>query len=139
MSTHINPPHTQIPTTEKSHPVLNLCLWLLQMGTAVIFLTAAYAKLSSEPLMIEVFDTVGFGQWFRYVTGGIEALGAVLLLVPGFAAVGALLLMCVMIGAVMAHLFILGGDPVPAIILLVVSIFIFWGRREQVIHSSRRG
>ncbi len=139
MSTHINPPHTQIPTVAKGHPVLNVCLWLLQMGAAVVFLTAAYAKLSSEPMMIQVFDTIGFGQWFRYTIGGIEAVGAILLLVRGCAAFGALLLMCVMAGAVMAHMLVIGGDPAPAIALLGVCLFIAWGRREQVLHSSRRG
>jgi uncharacterized membrane protein len=33
--------------------------------------------------MVGLFDAIGIGQWFRYLTGGLEVLGAVALLVPG--------------------------------------------------------
>ena len=35
--------------------------------------------------MVEMFDKIGVGQWFRYVTGLIEVGGAILMLVPGMA------------------------------------------------------
>ena len=31
--------------------------------------------------MVEMFDKIGLGQWFRYLTGGLEVTGAILLLV----------------------------------------------------------
>ena len=45
-----------------------------------------------------MFETIGVGQWFRYVTGAIEFASAVLLLTPRFAGVGALLLVPTMVG-----------------------------------------
>ena len=44
--------------------------------------------------MIALFDALGIGQWFRYVTGSLEVLGALLLVVPGKTAFGAVLLAC---------------------------------------------
>jgi putative oxidoreductase len=45
--------------------------------------------------MVETFERVGLGQWFRYLTGALELVGAALLLWPGTTAFGALLLTAV--------------------------------------------
>jgi Flp pilus assembly protein TadB len=44
---------------------------------------------------------------------------------------GALLLVGVMAGAVFTHVFIVGGSPLMAIILLVVTGLVAWGRRRR--------
>jgi DoxX-like family len=78
--------------------------------------------------MVETFEKVGVGQWFRYVTGAIEIGSAVLLLIPRLTAVGAALLFCTMAGAVLSHRLLLGGSPVPALVLGVFAALILWGR-----------
>jgi putative oxidoreductase len=88
----------------------------LQILTAAAFLMAGFAKLSGQPMMVETFDRVGIGQWFRYVTGGLEIASAILLLIPRLTPVGAALLVCTMIGAVLTHLVLIGGSPVPAVV-----------------------
>jgi hypothetical protein len=50
--------------------------------------------------------------------------------VPGVTAYAALLLMVVMVGAILAHLAILGGSPIPAAVLLLLSGGIAWLTRE---------
>jgi uncharacterized membrane protein YphA (DoxX/SURF4 family) len=60
----------------------NIWLWTLQVLTAAGFLLDGFAKLSGQPVMVEVFDKIGIGQWFRYVTGGIVFASAILLLIP---------------------------------------------------------
>jgi uncharacterized membrane protein YphA (DoxX/SURF4 family) len=107
-------------------------LWLTQIALAAMFLFAGGLKLTGAPAMVGVFDAIGIGQWFRYVTGSIEVVSAVALLVPGWAAFGALLLIPTMVGAVITHLFIVGGSPAPAIVLLIGSIAIAWARRDQL-------
>ena len=62
------------------------------------FAAAGLAKLAGAEMMVQTFDAVGVGQWFRYVTGIIEVGSAILLWVPGFAAYAAGLLVCTMIG-----------------------------------------
>jgi putative oxidoreductase len=119
------------------HPILeetkgkNITLWVLQAAAAFMFIQAGYMKLSGNPQMVGLFDAIGIGQWFRYLTGSIEVSSAVLLLIPSLAGVGALLLLPTMIGAVLTHAFIIGGNPAPAIFLLVVSGIIAYGRRNR--------
>ena len=121
-----------------SGKVLNVILWVLQIGAAAMFLMAGFGKLSGDAMMVKVFDTIGMGQWFRYLTGALEVVGAILLLTPWFSALGALLLVAVMLGAVASHLFILGGSPLMAIVLLLVTAIIAWGRRERTLRLIGR-
>ena len=120
--------------SDSTRKIMNVGLWILQIGAAGMFLMAGFSKLSGDPQMVEMFDAIGFGQWFRYVTGSVEVLGAVLLLVPRLSGLGALLLAGVMLGAVATHLFVIGGSPLPAIILLIVTGLIAWGRRQRTMN-----
>src|ERR1700676_5492261 len=106
----------------------NVALWALQILTAAAFLMAGFGKLSGQPMMVETFDKVGIGQWFRYVTGGIEVASAILLLIPRLTPVGAALLVCTMTGAVLSHLVLIGGSPAPALVLSCFAAIILWGR-----------
>lgn len=89
-------------------------------------------KLGGALPMVELFDEIGIGQWFRYLTGGLEIIGAVALLIPRFVAPGALLLAGVMVGAVLTDLFVVAGNPLPALVLLVAGTLIAWGRRDRL-------
>jgi putative oxidoreductase len=113
--------------------ITNIILWLLQIAAALMFLMAGSSKLLGNPMMVGMFQTIGLGQWFRYLTGGLEVVGAILLLIPALAGLGGALLVPVMIGAVATHLFIIGGSPAMAIVLLVVTALIAWGRRERTL------
>jgi len=106
----------------------NIVLWILQILTAIVFLMAGSAKLFGNPRMIELFGNLGPGQWFRYVTGGIEVISAVMLLVPRLIPIGALLLVGTMLGAIATHLFIIGGSSLVPIVLLAFNVVIFLGR-----------
>jgi len=113
----------------KDSKVKNIALWAPQVLTAAAFLMAGFAKLSGQPMMVDTFDRIGIGQWFRYVTGGIEVASAILLLIPHLTPVGAAILVCTMCGAVLTHLLLIGGSPVPALVLGCFAAIIFWGRR----------
>ncbi len=110
----------------------NIALWVLQGFVALAFLGAGFSKLSGQPMMVEIFTHIGIGQWFRYLTGGIEVIAAILLLIPKTIPVGALLLVGTMAGAVLTHLFVIGGSPVPPAVLLVLSGVILWGRKNRL-------
>lgn len=108
---------------------LNIVLWILQILAAATFLLAGGSKLSGVAPMVEMFDKIGLGQWFRYLTAGLEVTGAILLLIPATVTLGGVLLAITMAGAIATHLFILGGSPVPAIVLLVMVATVTWYRR----------
>ena len=110
----------------------NIALWTLQVLVAMAFVAAGSGKLLGTADMIALFQAVGIGQWFRYVTGLLEVLGAVLLLVPGKAALGAVLLASVMAGAVVAHLTVLHTAATVPLVLFALTGLIAWGRRSQL-------
>jgi hypothetical protein len=107
-------------------------LWTLQIFSAAMFLFAGFHKLTGGPDMVQAFATIGLGQWFRYFTGTIEVASAMLLLIPSLAVFGAVALTVTMVGAVITHVAIIGGTPIPAIVLLVVTATIAWMRRAQL-------
>jgi len=88
--------------------------------------------------MLALFDAIGIGQWFRYVTGAIEVVSAVALLVPSLAPFGAAALVATMIGAVATHLLIIGGSPVAPMVLLLGAFVVAWARRGQVSRALSR-
>ncbi len=96
------------------------------------FAAAGLAKLAGVEMMVASFDALGIGQWFRYVTGVIEVGSAALLWVPGLQVYGAGLLVCTMIGAVLAHLFILGPSAIPALVLGILAASLVWKHRNQL-------
>ena len=87
--------------------------------------------------MVELFKAVGFGQWLRYLTGILELTGVVLIVVPKTRSIGAVLLATVMLGAIVAHLFILHTVPTMPVVKLLLSSVVVWGRRRELAHFAR--
>ena len=106
-------------------------LWALQILSAAMFLMAGASKLAGVPTMVQMFGVIGIGQWFRYATGTIEVVSAVLLLIPSVASYGAAALAVTMIGAIITHLFIIGGNPAMPIVLLASTSVVAWARRSD--------
>ncbi|MGB2443102.1 DoxX family protein [Planktomarina sp.] len=96
------------------------------------FFVAGGAKLVGVEMMVQTFDAIGFGHWFRYVTGIIEIGAAALLWVRGRQFFGAALLLCTMIGAVLSHLFIIGPSAMPAAVLSALAAFVAYAHRDQI-------
>ena len=110
----------------------NVVAWILQILAAAMFLIAGGSKLMGAQPMVDMFDAIGIGQWFRYVTGGIEVVSALLLLVSSTAPIGAALLVCTMVGAIITHLTVLHTSPAMPVVLLVVCAIVFWLRRDRI-------
>lgn len=106
-------------------------LWVGQFALAAVFLMAGGSKFAGAPAMVGLFNAIGVGQWFRYVTASVEVGSAIALLVPALAPYGALALVATMTGAVATHLFIVGGSPLPPLVLGAGSAAIAWFRRDQ--------
>jgi putative oxidoreductase len=97
---------------------------------AVVFLFAGAAKLAGAAQAVQMYDAIGWGQWFRYLTGAIEVGSAILLLVPPLVVLGALLLACTMVGAMVAHVTVLHSPPTGPVSLMLLSGGILWIRGE---------
>jgi putative oxidoreductase len=110
-------------------PTQRRIVWGVRILLALAFGAAGLAKLGGVPQMVQVFNAIGLGQWFRYLTGAVEVVGAVLLLVPAAGFLGGVLLTATMIGAVATHLVLIDGSPVPALVLGLLSAFVAWRQR----------
>lgn len=110
-------------------PTQRRIVWGVRILLAVAFGAAGASKLAGVPQMVQVFDAIGFGQWFRYLTGLVEIGGALLLLVPATGFLGGLLLAATMVCAVATHLVLIGGNPAPAVVLALLSGFVAWRLR----------
>ena len=107
-----------------------IALWLTQIALAAMFLTAGGSKLAGGPAMVSLFDAIGLGQWFRYVTGVIEVTSAIALLLPSAAAFGAMLLIptsSVHSQQTCSSL----ASPVAPLVLLIGAVAVAWVRWNQ--------
>lgn len=133
MSTAIrtNTPHRQIGLSRNRAAIArrrrNVAVWILQGLLATVFAIVGFAKLSGNPMMVVTFEQLGFGQWFRYLSGSIEVLFSALLLVRPLAAIAAAVLGCTMLGATLAHAMV-GGSPIAAIVLGTLCAVVSWYR-----------
>jgi uncharacterized membrane protein YphA (DoxX/SURF4 family) len=59
-----------------------LITWILRVAVAVVFFSVGSSKFDATSMWVKLFDQIGFGQWFRYLTGILQIAGAVLVLVP---------------------------------------------------------
>ena len=110
--------------------------WILKIVFGLAFIGAGCAKIYGPPAMVAEFDAVGLGQWFRYFTGALELIGAILLLTPRTTAFGALLLAGICGGAFFAQFFALHGDIVHTIVMAIILLAIAWTRRDQILAAS---
>src|SRR6266481_7853648 len=106
-----------------------ITLWTLSGLVALAFIGVGGGKLAGTAAMVEVFDKVGLGQWFRYFTGLLEVTAGIGLLISRYALYAAVLLIIVMAGAIVAHVTVLGGSPAPAAVLFVLSGIIAYLRK----------
>ena len=108
-------------------------LWVAQIALAGLFLNAGGSKLAGAPEMVALFEAIGVGQWFRYVTGLIEVGSAIALFVPSLALFGAVALVATMLGAIATHVFVLGVSPAVPAVLLLAALGVVWARRDQLV------
>jgi uncharacterized membrane protein YphA (DoxX/SURF4 family) len=118
-----------------------LAVWICQIVAAVILGQTLYFKFTGAPESVHIFTTLGAEPWGRIGSGIVELVATVLLLVPRTAALGALIALGTMSGAILSHLFtplgieVMGdGGLLFALALLVFacSAFVLWTRRREL-------
>jgi putative oxidoreductase len=78
-------------TTGKARLIIT---WILRVLLGVTFLGIGIEKLTGTMGTIPFFDAVGWGQWFRYASGALDTAGALLIFVPRWTSLGALIITC---------------------------------------------
>ena len=130
--------HTSIqPELTKAQKVAS---WIAQLAVAVILLQTLFFKFTGAPESVYIFETLGLEPWGRIGSGIAELIASVLLLIPATAAVGALLSLGVISGAIVSHLTKLGievqGDGgllfILACVVFVGSALVVVLRRHEI-------
>ena len=118
---------------DDAKPRLKITDWIVRAAVAFIFISSGLEKfgIGGGREWIGIFNRIGWGDWFRYLTGVLEILGGVLLMIPITSTAGAALLVACMVGAILAHIFKL-GDPFSSIInILLIAAIVFAGRKPK--------
>lgn len=81
---------------------------LPRIAAAIILLQTLYFKFSGAPESVHIFSTLGVEPWGRLASGVAELVAAILLLTTRWNWLGAALAIGIMLGALGAHLTVLG-------------------------------
>jgi hypothetical protein len=125
---------TNLTQTQPRTRTVTVTLWTAQILLAAFLLFAsALPKLFAEANAIDTFDKIGWGEWFRYFTGVVEAAGAIGLVIPRLAGAAATALIGLMVGAALTQILVL--EPVWSLLPVaygVIFAWIGWTRRAEI-------
>ncbi len=119
---------------------LGIVSWGLQLLVAGILLQTLFFKFTGAAESVYIFSMLGVEPWGRILSGIVELIAAVLLLVPATTTVGATLALGVMAGAIGSHLTVLGIEVMGdggllfglALVVFVSSAAILVLRRGEI-------
>jgi len=119
-------------------------LWVCRLLIAVILIQTLFFKFSAAPESVFIFSRLGVEPWGRIVSGVLELIASILVLIPPMSVYGALLSAGIMTGAILSHVFILGIEVqndggqlfIYALIVLVASIIILIKERRRFFSGS---
>jgi len=109
-----------------------IVLWVLRVLMGALFLFSGAMKLAGHPSMVQEFETVGLGQWLRYFTGLLELVGGLAVLAPPVSGLGAIILLVVDVGALIAQITSLHMDWIHPIVIGALLLALVYLQREQV-------
>lgn len=111
----------------------HLAVRTLQIVLALFMaIPSAAPKLIGHSSAAESFDKIGFGDWFMYLTGGLELAGAIALVIPVLSGLSALAFMGLMIGAFITQVTVFDGQyAITPVILFLLFGGIAWVRRDH--------
>jgi uncharacterized membrane protein YphA (DoxX/SURF4 family) len=104
---------------------------IAEFALGMLFVMAGLVKLSGMAFMVELFASLGFGQWLRYVTALVELTGGMLLIAGHMEYLAALALAVIMVGATSASVIVFDRSPIPPGLTLVALIVLAWKRHPS--------
>lgn len=117
----------------KKRIAVEIVIWIITVFLALVCLRSGLMKMPFVPgveFWIRDFARWGYPDWFRMAVGIAELVSFGLLLIPRFAAYGALIFAVVMLGAIFTHATHGESGRLPFnFLLLVVSMIIIFARR----------
>jgi len=106
----------------------NITSWILQLVAAVVLFQTLFFKFTGAKESVYIFSTLGLEPWGRIGSGVVELIASILLVIPSTVALGAILSLGVISGAIFSHLTKL-GIALPAVSdrgeLFVLAVVVF--------------
>lgn len=102
---------------------ITLISWICRLAVGVMFVMASIPKLTMQDAPQAMFAEIG-GKPMMLLTGVLELVAAVLILVPRTKVYGAALALGVMGGAIVSHIAVLEDD---AMLPMAIGLFIAAG------------
>ena len=112
---------------------VDLALWIPTLFLVWVFARQGAAKFSDTSGWARAFRFWHFPVWFRILIGVLEVSAAALLLTRRTAAIGAILIVIVMLGAMGTHIYWgRPGQVTSEVLPLLLALLVLWGRRRQL-------
>ena len=117
----------------------NTISWVLRLTVAIILLQTLYFKFTAHPDSVHIFSALKVEPWGRIGLGIVELLTAILILYPKTKIIGMIYSLGIIVGAVFAHLFVLGVNvendggslfTLALIVLIASTIFLIIHKTE---------
>jgi putative oxidoreductase len=113
-------------TLQTAGKVRRIITWILRILLGVTFLGIGIEKVTGTMGTIPFFDTIGWGQWFRYVSGVFDITGALLIFVPRWTSIGALIITCTVgLGTYLCFTKAL-FNPIFPLVMTLLAITLAW-------------
>lgn len=108
-------------------------IWLPAILLALIFVPQGWSKFNDASGWAVAFRHWGYPDWFRVTIGVMELGGVALLLLGRSAALGAILIIVVMLGGMATHIIFDGGRHLTSeVVPLVLASIVLVLRRGQI-------
>lgn len=116
-------------TTSKARLIVT---WILRVLLGVMFLGIGIEKLTGTMGTIPFFDAIGWGQWFRYASGALDTAGALLILVPRWTSLGAIIITCTVgLGTYLCYTKALFNPIFPLVMTLLAATLVWLAWRPR--------
>jgi len=117
-----------------------IAFFIVRFGLALILLMAGFDKITGGQMSVETFSALGMEPYGRHIIGWCELICVLLLSTNRWAHFGAGLTFSIMLGALIAHVTVLGfniqQDQGKALAMFLVvffgSLWIQWMRRQDL-------
>ncbi len=99
--------------------LMRVARWVL----GLFFIMDGVIKLTGISKTVQLFDKIGWGQWFRYFTGGLVLVGGTLILLRlRWTFLGAILCACTVGTGALLYAFKLHRDPTLPTVLTLLTV-----------------
>ena len=125
--------------------------WIFRILAALLMFQTLFYKFSAAPEPVYIFSKLGMEPWGRVGSGLAELVASVLLLIPRTTRFGALLGLGIMVGALAAHIFVIGivvhvnGGPgdngqlfIYALLVLISCLYLLWTERNKLLSFNAK-